>query len=76
MRFKPGQEVVCVIASKHLVKDNIYTIISQSPKNSKAVLVVEAIAIYPEMGFWEWRFEPVMDLGEIKEILKQEIINA
>lgn len=80
MRFKPGQQVVCV-ASKKGWNDGYKNI--PGPLPNEVVTVdhyitdkILAVSEYPiendDYGFHERWFEPVMDIKELTEILESQ----
>lgn len=80
MKFKKGQKVVCVDVTPRnfpdsggLILNEIYTIFGPNVFGAKGVILYEVRSPYNLDGsFWEDRFEPLMDITELTEILEQQ----
>ena len=67
--FKIGQEVVCVKASSHLKKGELYTVQLYIPR-SDSILVNESQPTKANKKyFWGWRFTPVISSEELAAII-------
>lgn len=89
MRFKPGQQVVCVndkgiIGEAPYPKEGEFVTINKYSKRWKGNVFLKEYdmpvpvdgVVYTSGSFHESRFEPLMDISELTSILKSEEIEV